>query len=48
MYATITLLGQPFKDKNITDTNPYKTVFVGRLSYTTTEERIRQEFEIFG
>ena len=48
MYATITIIGQPFKDKNITDTNPYKTVFVGRLAYTTTEARIRQEFEIFG
>lgn len=51
MYVTFDLYiftGQPFEDKNIQDTNPYKTVFVGRLAYITTEDRIRREFEIFG
>ena len=28
---------------------PYKTIFVGRLDYDTTEERLRREFDgVFG
>ena len=41
-------LGDPFKDKNIKNTDTFKTVFVGRLAYATTEDRIKREFEIFG
>ncbi len=41
-------VGQPFEDVNNHDTNPFKTIFVGRLSYSTTEERLKKEFEIFG
>ena len=47
-------LDDPFKDKNIpkvdqkAQTDPYKTVFIGRLSYETTEDRLKKEFELFG
>lgn len=41
-------LGNPFKDRNIPNTDEFKTIFVGRLNYTTTEERLRKEFELFG
>ena len=56
MYVAyhIIFLGDPFTDKNIpkvasdTQKDPYKTVFIGRLNYETTEERLRKEFELFG
>lgn len=47
-YLTLNHLGQPFEDKNIPNTDPFKTIFVGRLSYSTTEERIRKEFDFCG
>jgi U1 small nuclear ribonucleoprotein len=28
--------------------DPFKTLFVGRLSYDTTEKRLRREFEQYG
>jgi len=28
--------------------NPYKTLFVGRISYDTSESKLRREFEVFG
>ena len=28
--------------------NPYATLFIGRLSYETTEQKLRKEFETFG
>jgi len=37
----------PFEDANITS-DPYKTLFIGRLNYDTTEKRLRKEFESFG
>ncbi|KAI9366695.1 hypothetical protein DFJ73DRAFT_619251 [Zopfochytrium polystomum] len=37
----------PNGDQNITS-DPYKTLFVGRLSYTTTERMLRREFERYG
>jgi U1 small nuclear ribonucleoprotein len=37
----------PTADPNI-DGNPFKTLFVARLSYDTTERRLREEFEDFG
>lgn len=52
LYVTIVMLtaflGNPFKDRNIPNTDEFKTIFVGRLNYTTTEERLRKEFELFG
>ncbi|KAJ3414116.1 hypothetical protein HDV05_007060 [Chytridiales sp. JEL 0842] len=37
----------PNSDAHIVS-DPYKTLFVGRLSYTTTEKYLRREFEQFG
>ncbi|KAG9440965.1 hypothetical protein H6P81_021130 [Aristolochia fimbriata] len=37
----------PSKDPNITG-DPYKTLFVARLNYETTEHRIKREFEAYG
>lgn len=37
----------PFEDSNATS-DPYKTLFVGRLNYTTNEKRLRKEFEEYG
>ena len=42
-------LVNPFKDPKIPkDSDCYKTIFVARLAYTTTEERLKKEFETFG
>jgi len=41
------LLGHPWDDRKA-EGDPYKTIFVGRLNYTTTEDRLKREFEIFG
>lgn len=37
----------PFKERQI-EGDPYKTIFVGSLSYSTTDDRLQKEFEIFG
>ncbi|XP_040999938.1 U1 small nuclear ribonucleoprotein 70 kDa-like [Juglans microcarpa x Juglans regia] len=37
----------PNEDQNISG-DPYKTLFVARLSYETTESRIKREFESYG
>ncbi|ERN17498.1 U1 small nuclear ribonucleoprotein 70 kDa [Amborella trichopoda] len=37
----------PTKDPNISG-DPYKTLFVARLNYETTEHRIKREFEAYG
>ena len=37
----------PFEDKNMTK-DSYKTIFVSRLSYDTTEKKLKKEFEIYG
>ncbi|MQK22243.1 hypothetical protein EI013_28155, partial [Escherichia coli] len=37
----------PHKDPNISG-DPYKTLFVARLSYETNESRIKREFESYG
>lgn len=39
-----------WEPKNNTDatTDPYKTLFLGRLSYETTEARLKRDFEIYG
>ncbi|XP_008783465.2 U1 small nuclear ribonucleoprotein 70 kDa-like [Phoenix dactylifera] len=37
----------PSKDPNVTG-DPYKTLFVARLNYETTEHRIKREFETYG
>jgi len=40
-------VGHPHTDKKIQG-DPYKTIFVGRLNYDTTQERLYKEFNIFG
>ncbi|ORZ37321.1 hypothetical protein BCR44DRAFT_91937 [Catenaria anguillulae PL171] len=37
----------PMEDPNATS-DPFRTAFVGRLSYKTTEETLRKEFETYG
>eukprot|EP00933_Yihiella_yeosuensis_P069434 TRINITY_DN7597_c0_g1_i2.p1 TRINITY_DN7597_c0_g1~~TRINITY_DN7597_c0_g1_i2.p1 ORF type:complete len:371 (+),score=118.34 TRINITY_DN7597_c0_g1_i2:57-1115(+) len=37
----------PHKDEN-TSGDPFKTLFVGRISYDTTEKKLKREFEVFG
>ncbi|CAG0892648.1 unnamed protein product [Cyprideis torosa] len=31
-----------------TDTDPFKTLFVGRINYDTSESKLRREFEVYG
>ena len=38
---------QPENDKNIKG-DPFKTIFVGRLNYETTEKGLRKIFEHYG
>jgi RNA recognition motif-containing protein len=37
----------PTNDPNV-EGDPYKTLFVARISYETTEHKIRREFEAYG
>jgi U1 small nuclear ribonucleoprotein len=37
----------PFEDAEVSS-DPYKTLFVGRLNYSTTEKRLRKEYEQYG
>jgi len=37
----------PHKDPNCTG-DPFKTLFVARISYDTTEKKLKREFEVFG
>jgi U1 small nuclear ribonucleoprotein len=37
----------PFEDTNIAS-DPYRTLFVGRLNFQTTEKKLRKEFEEYG
>merc|ERR1711937_1132073 len=37
----------PHKDSKATD-DPFKTLFVARISYDTTEKKLKREFEVFG
>ena len=42
-------IGNPHFDQNPGSSDPYKTIYVGRLSYDTTEERLKREFHgVFG
>lgn len=39
----------PHDDKNAKGTDMYRTIFVGRLDYKTTEETLRRTFDkVFG
>ena len=38
----------PKEDPKLADSDPYKTLFVGRLSYDVDEAKLRREFERFG
>jgi len=37
----------PHKDPNVCG-DPFKTLFVARISYDTTEKKLKREFEVFG
>ena len=37
----------PFEDENAIG-DPYKTLFVARLSYNSNEKKLRKEFEVYG
>merc|ERR1712139_755130 len=37
----------PHKDVNASG-DPFKTLFVARISYDTTEKKLKREFEVFG
>merc|ERR1712063_202070 len=37
----------PHKDSNASG-DPFKTLFVARISYDTTEKKLKREFEVFG
>merc|ERR1712056_163255 len=37
----------PHKDPNANG-DPFKTLFVARISYDTTEKKLKREFEVFG
>jgi len=39
---------KPKENKKNKTVNPYKTLFVARLNYATTEDRLKREFEIYG
>lgn len=41
------MTGDPQNNDRATE-DPYKTLFVGRLSYETSESKLRREFETFG
>ncbi len=43
----MTPLGDPHSYSNAT-TDPYKTLFVARINYDTTETKLRREFESYG
>lgn len=45
--ALITVLGDPHNNEHAT-LDAYKTLFVGRLAYSTTEAQLRREFERYG
>lgn len=39
--------GNPFTQEGVTS-DPKKTIIVGRLNYDTTEEKLKEEFSIYG
>lgn len=41
------LSGDPQSYMNAT-TDPYKTLFIARINYDTSESKLRREFEAFG
>lgn len=41
-------VGDPHADKEKKTKDAYKTLFVGRISYETTEKQLQQEFEVYG
>jgi U1 small nuclear ribonucleoprotein 70kDa len=41
-------LGRPHNDKNAKGGDPYRTIFVSRLSYQTDEERLTRFFDYYG
>ena len=43
------IVGMPHVDENAKGTDMYRTIFVGRLDYKTTEETVRRTFDkVFG
>lgn len=45
--SLIAFLGDPHNNEHATS-DAYKTLFIGRLAYSTTEAQVRREFERYG
>jgi RNA recognition motif-containing protein len=45
---TSAYLGDPHGEKEGNTTDAYKTLFIARLSYDTTEKKLQREFEQYG
>lgn len=39
--------GSPFTQEGVTE-DPFKTIVVSKLNFETTDERLKQEFSIYG
>lgn len=48
MYCGHLLVGNPNAEDERKTEDAYRTLFVGRISYETTEKQLRQEFEQYG
>ena len=47
LVGFVLTLGNPYSQEGIT-ADPKKTIIVGRLNYDTTEEKLKEEFSLYG
>jgi len=47
MNPIFSILGDPLNNTRGTS-DPYKTLFVARINYDTSESKLRREFETYG